>query len=292
MLQQTRVAVVVPYFERFVERFPTVYDLAAACESDVLNAWSGLGYYSRARNLRKAAMLISERGGFPENRDALLLLPGIGDYTAAAIASIAFGKPHAAIDGNALRVLSRIMADGGDIGSPETRARMEAFANELLDRRRAGDFNQAVMELGATVCLPKAPLCNTCPAARHCQAHIEGREQEFPVKLRRTRRAQVHETLYYVERKNEILFWQRNEDSRRLAGFWELPGPRQLKRVMRPDFAGQFSHAIVNTTYHFRIVRASVRSAPAELSWVSKSSLHGLPLSTTAKKALRCVERV
>src|SRR5580704_2585147 len=174
MLQQTRVAAVIPFFERFLTRFPNVPALASAEEQDVLVAWAGLGYYTRARNLQKAAQRIVEAGAFPRNYDAIRALPGIGDYTAAAVASIAFGFPHAAVDGNVRRVLSRITAGAGDI---------QNAADMMLDAKRPGDFNQAMMELGATVCLPKQPLCQVCPVVGFCTAARAGLQNEFPVRL-------------------------------------------------------------------------------------------------------------
>src|SRR6185369_2885080 len=149
---QTRAQAVIPYYHRFLDRFPTVESLAAAAEDDVLALWSGLGYYSRARNLRLAAQQIAATGGFPRDYDAIRALPGIGDYTAAAIASIAFNLPHAVLDGNVLRVVARVENDAADIGSGRTRERFRAVAQSWLDSRQPGLFNQALMELGATVC--------------------------------------------------------------------------------------------------------------------------------------------
>lgn len=290
MLQQTRVAAVLPYYDRFLARFPTVRELAEAREEALLATWAGLGYYSRARNVQKAAVLIQAAGEFPRDYESIRALPGIGDYTAAAVASIAFELPHAAIDGNALRVVSRVMAEPGDIGCKDTRKRIEATANEWLDRKHPGDFNQAVMELGATICLPKSPECSKCPLARYCAAHSSGRTAEYPVKIRKTKRNDVEGTLFYIERGEDILFWRRDEASKRLAGFWELPGPAQLKRVGAVRSVGEFRHTIVNTTFHFRVVSTSVRNVPSGLTWVSKYFLHELPLSTTAKKAMWCLE--
>jgi len=290
MLQQTRVAAVLPYYDRFLTRFPTVRELAEAREDALLGAWAGLGYYSRARNVQKAAALIQAAGEFPRDYGSIRALPGIGDYTAAAVASIAFELPHAAIDGNALRVISRVMAEPGDIGCKQTRKRIEATANEWLDHEHPGDFNQAVMELGATVCLPKSPECSRCPLAQYCAAHSLGRTAEYPVKIRKTKRNDVEGTLFYIERGENILFWRRDEASKRLAGFWELPGPAQLREVGAAKSVGEFRHTIVNTTYHFRVVSTSVRNVPNGLTWVPKSFLHELPLSTTAKKAMWCLE--
>ena len=183
MLQQTRAQAVVPYYERFLARFPTIEALAAAPEAEVLALWAGLGYYSRARNLRRAAQAIA--GAFPRDYESIRALPGIGDYTAAAIASIAFQLPYAVLDGNVLRVVARVENDASDIGNARTRERFRAIAQEWLDPADPGHFNQALMELGATVCLPRNPLCLLCPIASRCRAHAEGATAQVPVKLRK-----------------------------------------------------------------------------------------------------------
>ncbi len=289
MLQQTRVATVMPYYQRFLDRFPTVEALAAAREDEVLVAWAGLGYYSRARNLQKAAREIVTRGSFPREYDAIRELPGIGDYTAAAVASIAFDLPFAAVDGNVLRVLSRLTTDPGDIKAVQTRKRLQEFAHELLDRKRPGDFNQALMELGATVCLPKTPQCAACPIATHCEARKQERTQEFPIRSRVDKHQEVCETLCCIQRRDRILFWRRPDGSKRLAGFWELPLASQLVDARLEKKLGEFRHTIVNTTFCIIVMQASLRRIPAGFEWVSKKNLHEVPLSTTAKKALRCL---
>ena len=291
MLQQTRVAAVLPYYERFLARFPTVGALADAPEQDVLASWAGLGYYSRARNLQRAAREIQRAGQFPSEYHAIRRLSGIGDYTAAAVASIAFDLPHAAVDGNALRVLSRLTAEPGEIGSPGARSRLQGFASELLERNRPGDFNQALMELGATVCLPRTPQCLLCPVSNWCEAHARGRAADFPIRVKQVRREEVLETLCYVERNTRILLWQRPDESRRMAGFWELPRAAQLPRARIENKLGEFRHTIVNTTYCFTVVRASLRAAPPGFGWIANHDLNELPLSTTAKKALRCLTK-
>src|SRR6202171_4578917 len=185
MLQQTRVSAVIPFYEKFTNRFQTVDALAVASEQDLLATWAGLGYYSRARNLQRAARIIMAMGleGFalPRDYESIRALPGIGDYTAAAIASIAFDLPHAVLDGNVIRVLSRVTAESGDIASAPTRGRLAQVATALLHRKHPGDFNQAIMELGATVCLPRDPQCPACPIAVFCEARRTGRQLEFPV---------------------------------------------------------------------------------------------------------------
>ena len=182
MLQQTRVAAVIPYYERFLERFPSVHALAAAPEEEVLRLWSGLGYYSRARNLRKAAQQIVARhsGEFPRTKTEMLELAGIGEYTAAAILSIAFGEKLAVLDGNVARVLARLDATRGDLRGPERWRSLQHRADELLDGEAAGDWNQAMMELGATLCTPRSPQCLHCPVQQFCRARRLGIAAQLP----------------------------------------------------------------------------------------------------------------
>jgi len=193
MLQQTRVAAVIPYYERFLARFPDVSVLAQAPEEEVLRLWSGLGYYSRARNLQKAAQQIVARHGgeFPKDEEAALALPGIGPYTGAAILSIAFGRKHAVLDGNVARVLARLGAIRGDLRESHRWQALQKTAGELLDRKSPGDWNQAVMELGATICTPRAPQCLLCPAAKFCGAKQLGDPESFPEKRKKPEPIQI-----------------------------------------------------------------------------------------------------
>jgi len=286
MLQQTRVAAVLPYYARFLARFPDVQALAGAPEQDLLAAWAGLGYYSRARNLQKAAKNIVERGEFPRDHSSLRALPGVGDYTAAAVSSIAFGLPHAVLDGNVARVLTRLAPELGDIKSDAVRNRLRALAEALLDRKRPGEFNQALMELGATVCLPKRPLCQRCPVRLNCEARKQGLENQLPVRGARPSADQRGQRLLVIEKAGKVLFWQRPAESARLAKFWELPELQQLPTAKVTNYAGAFQHTIVNTTYFVEVSRATVRSRPNGFRWLAKNSLPDLPISTTAKKAL------
>jgi A/G-specific adenine glycosylase len=286
MLQQTRVNAVLPYYERFLERFPSVDALARAPEQDLLAAWAGLGYYSRARNLQKAAIKIANQGRFPTDHEGIRALPGIGDYTAAAVASIAFELPHAAVDGNVLRVMSRVSAEPGEIRSPKTRQRLQAVADRLLSRTRPGDFNQAVMELGATLCLPQNPQCLLCPVSAFCEARRQGRVEEFPVKQRRAAAKEVKKELVIVRQGHALLFWKRPGGSRRMAGFWELPEPAQVPAARTGRTLGQFRHTIVNTNYTFLVLEASAEHPGDGFVWLSPDEIEQAPLSTTAKKAL------
>jgi len=182
MLQQTRVAAVVPYYRRFLTRFPTVRALARARTEEVLKLWAGLGYYSRARNLHRAAkQIVARHGGrFPRELEAALSLPGIGCYTAAAVLSIAYGEPHAALDGNVARVLARLFAVRGDLRAPRRWKKLQDDAQKLLAPHAPGDWNQAMMELGASVCTPKSPRCGECPASRWCRAYELGLAEALP----------------------------------------------------------------------------------------------------------------
>ena len=195
MLQQTRVAAAIPYYERFLQRFPDVHALAATPQEEVLRFWSGLGYYSRARNLQKAAQQVVAKhaGQFPERMDDVLALPGIGNYTAAAILSIAFGKKLAVLDGNVARVLARLDAIHGDIRKSQSWQELQKAADGLLEPKSPGDWNQAMMELGATLCTPKSPQCLLCPVAQFCEGRRLGIAESLPEK--RNKRPTVNVTL-------------------------------------------------------------------------------------------------
>lgn len=186
MLQQTRVDTVIPYFQRFIERFPTIEALADAPEDEVLKCWEGLGYYSRARNLQQAARQVKEQYGgmMPSGKDEVAGLKGVGPYTAGAIRSIAFNIPAPAVDGNVMRVLSRYFLIEEDIMKVRTRTHMEELVMTLIPEGRASDFSQALMELGALVCTPKSPKCLTCPVMHHCAARFEGKEEQLPIKTK------------------------------------------------------------------------------------------------------------
>src|SRR5947209_4681805 len=202
MLQQTRVAAVIPFYERFLERFPNVNSLAAAPEQDLLASWAGLGYYYRARNLQKAAQQVMDAGGFPSTYEGIRQLPGIGDYTAASVASISFDLPHAVVDGNVLRVLSRVLDDDTNIASVTGRKHFSLLAQQLLDRENAGAFNQAVMELGATICVPKNPQCLVCPVGELCRARQRGNQTNRPVKIVARKAAEQKRMLFWIERSD------------------------------------------------------------------------------------------
>jgi len=226
MLQQTRVDTVCPFYDRFLRKFPSLRALAAANRDQVLKAWEGLGYYARARRMHQTARyLLEEHGGrFPRTYQGLLALPGVGPYTAAAIGSLAFGLDVPVLDGNVLRVLSRWLACRSDVTTPAARKFLEARAKNMLPRGRAAEFNEAMMELGALICTPRAPRCAECPMGAVCRARALGIASELPVK--RKRRPIPHKVVGagVVRRKDgRLLIAQRKSDSM-LGGLWEFPG--------------------------------------------------------------------
>jgi A/G-specific adenine glycosylase len=290
MLQQTRVAAAVPYYERFLARFPGIRELASAPEQDLLAEWAGLGYYNRARNMQRAAQAMN--GTFPKTWDEIRKLPGIGDYTAAAVGSIAFGLPHAAVDGNVLRVVARVTNDAGDIGSGKVRKRMSAVAGTLLDRHQPGPFNEAMMELGATVCLPGQPQCLLCPVSGLCEGRKAGRQTELPVKLRKAGKVRIDRTVFVIWHENSLLLWQRPTDAAKLAGFWELPEPEHLAEPVEGILAGRFRHSITNHEYNFTVLLWKEYGVfprcknVVKAAWIACNRLENMALSTTARKAI------
>lgn len=221
MLQQTQVSTVVPYYERFLKKFSSFKALAKAPEGEVLAAWSGLGYYRRARALRRTAeQVVREHGGeLPRDFEALLKLPGLGRYTAAAVGSIALGLKRAAVDGNVRRVVARLFALDGPASNDRS---IERYAERLLAPRRPGDWNQAMMELGATVCTPRAPRCLVCPLQNDCRARGEGRPEAYPKAKKQPAVRQVGEIAVAAMKGGKVLVLQRGEDGA-FAGMWELP---------------------------------------------------------------------
>jgi A/G-specific adenine glycosylase len=229
MLQQTRVETVIPYFQRWMERFPDVFSLAQASLQDVLLSWEGLGYYSRARNLHRAAQVVVDLygGALPQEPVALQKLPGIGAYTAAAIASIAFGRDEPALDGNIRRVLARVFNVDEPARSPSGERRLWELADQNLPRGRAGEFNQALMDLGALVCTPRNPACAGCPLECICQARLLGIQEQRPVGTARVEGPHHTVTAAVIRRAGEVLIARRPMGGL-LGGMWEFPGGKLL----------------------------------------------------------------
>lgn len=243
MLQQTRVDQAEPYYRRFTDAYPTVEALAEADRDDVLLHWEGLGYYARARYLHEAARhVVREHGGrVPDAYDAFRALPGVGPYTAAAVLSIAYDAPHAVLDGNVIRVLTRVFAVDDDASSSRTRRRLQALADALLLEDRPGTFNQAVMELGALVCTPTSPRCATCPLRAVCQARADGDPGAYPVKKKRKPVPHHDVAVGLLFDDAGRLLVQRRPDDAMLGGLWEFPGGKQepgeaLQETCRREF--------------------------------------------------------
>ncbi len=318
MAQQTTLAVVVPYFERFVARFPTLASLAAARDEDGLALWSGLGYYARARNLRRAAVtVVTEHGGaLPPTVEELRRLPGIGPYTAAAVASIAFGARAFALDGNGARVLSRLFGVADPIDRPGTRARLQALGAAEVPEGRPGDFNQAVMELGALVCTPRNPRCDACPVGGLCAARASGSSAALPARSPKPARPIVRVACACITDGARVLLVKRGDGL--LSGTWTLPereldAPADAFAAARA-LAGELgmrptavvSHGVVRQIFTHRDVRAEVfrvqvaaarralrladaprtGEATTELRWLELAGLAAVGLSSFTRKTL------
>ena len=236
MLQQTQVETAIPYYRRFLRRFPSMAALARADLDDVLKLWAGLGYYARARNFHAAAreVVARYRGRLPRDRRRMLDLPGVGPYTAGAVLSIAYHLPEPVVDGNVTRVLCRLFAMDGDPRAAPLRKRLWSLARHLLPRERPGDFNQAIMELGATVCTPAGPACPRCPVARWCAALAQGRQHELPRPRPSKTLPHFHVALGLVWRRRRILITRRPLHVM-LGGLWEFPGGKQEPGESLPD---------------------------------------------------------
>lgn len=311
MLQQTRVETVVSAFERFVELFPSVAAVAAASRDDILAAWSGLGYYRRARQLHDAAKEIAARGVFPSDLEDLRTLPGIGEYTAAAVASIAFGIVVPVLDGNVERVISRRLASARDPHRSTVRAALRSAAAALLDPARPGDSNQALMELGATICLPRAPRCPECPLRDDCLAFRAGAQELYPPPRRRRASERQGHLAAVVERAGRVLLMRRPEGSDVLGGTWEVPWvpvapmapavaaeealrERYGGRWRLGDSAGNIKHAITFRALEVEIRRAELEGVDfvaesVEARWFTRAELRHVPRSSLVQKILRLI---
>lgn len=315
MLQQTQVATVIPYFNRFVKQFPNWKKLAEADEQQVLAAWSGLGYYRRARMLKRAAEVIHQqyKGKLPHDLKALAALPGFGEYTVGAVASIALGLPAPLVDGNVRRVVGRLQAIEGDLSKGEGKEKLWAACRELVDPERPGDFNQALMELGATVCMPQDPMCLICPVFELCQARAMGATDRFSGRIERPTLRAVREValaLFKIEKKKKkLLILQRGEGSS-FSGMWELPrlddreieeeGALTPQKVgfevvrIRPKEANPLGTASSTFTHHKITTELFACSLPPRAAvrrqrhvqhlWVTREQLLELPSSKAQRK--------
>ena len=311
MLQQTQVATVVPYFERFIAAFPDIPTLADAREDDVLRLWEGLGYYRRARQVHKAAGVIVEKhnGMFPRDAKSAGELPGVGRYTAGAILSIAYGAREPILEANTVRLFSRLLAFEGDPTRADARRLLWAMAEALLPRRETGRLNQALMELGSQICLPRDPLCEECPAMALCPTRAAGLQNSIPITKKKPPPEQVREAAVVVRRRGKVLLLRR-DDVGRWAGMWDFPrfaiASRRADAVRREltEKVHKMTGLVVSPKVRLTTIRHSVTRfritlechdakylrrgeaprSPPEMRWLLPTELEAFPLSVTGRK--------
>lgn len=309
MLQQTRVDQARPYFENFITQFPTVFALARADQQQVLKAWEGLGYYSRARNLHAAAKRVAEKldGRLPETYDEIIKLKGIGPYTAAAITSIAFNQPNAVVDGNVIRVLTRYFGIEEDTRSSKTRNLVQEYASELIDHEQPGDFNQALMELGSIVCAPAKPDCENCPVQAGCLAYQTARTDQIPYKSPAKKKPHHQIGVGIIQNENDHVLIALRPNNVMLGGLWEFPGGKQhegehisqtVERELHEELGTTVKafkeFMVLDHTYsHFSITLHAYfctlidgtpkPNASQEIRWVKKSELEQYPFPKANK---------
>ena len=315
MLQQTQVKTVIPYYNRFLSAFPEPETLAEADQQEVLKLWEGLGYYARARNLHRAAReIITHHGGaVPQDLAALKALPGIGDYIAAAVSSIAFGNPHAAVDGNVKRVLARFHKTDLPVNDPASGKVFRKAAEEFLEKSKPGDFNQAMMELGALICKPANPRCHDCPLRQECRAFKEEAVKEYPRRIKRGRIPEYHVAVGVIWKGSRVLITQRKPDGL-LGGLWEFPGGkikdgetpsgaciREINEevslvVETEDRIARIRHAYT----HFKIVMDVFRCiylngriklrGPVDYRWIQLSEIDRFPFPGANRKFIPLIK--
>ncbi|WP_425451991.1 A/G-specific adenine glycosylase [Bacillus taeanensis] len=311
MLQQTRVDTVIPYFNHFIDKFPTIETLAYAEEESVLKAWEGLGYYSRARNLQAAVREVAENygGKVPDSPKEISSLKGVGPYTSGAILSIAYGIPEPAVDGNVMRVLSRILYIWDDIGKPKTRKIFEEAVRALIAEDAASDFNQALMELGATICTPQSPACLLCPVQEHCRAFSEGVEKELPVKSKKKPPKPLPMAAAVLMNEEGKVLIHRRPSEGLLANLWEFPNHETLSQKGEQDaqlvnflseeyevesciddhianFSHVFSHIKWNIAVYTGKLMGEVKEAD-DLKLVNPSELQNYPFPVSHQKIIK-----
>ncbi|HEX9998286.1 MAG TPA: A/G-specific adenine glycosylase [Abditibacterium sp.] len=315
MLQQTTVAAVTPFFERFIARFPDVASLANALESDVLEMWAGLGYYSRARNLHGAAKRVMElhNGQFPTEFDAILALPGVGRYTAGAVASIALGQRKPIVDANVARVLSRVLLIDSDLKTAQNQAKLWDGATQIVevDEVMPREINPALMELGALVCTPKNPRCEVCPVATWCEARAQNRQNEIPFIAPKAAPTPLFDVCAFAQNEHgEVLLRKRGADARWWQSMWELPrvtcdhgetGEAALHKLGAQlslkweigDEIAQFKHGVTRYAITLAVLEARIvhLEASEDVQWFSFEKAHRLALPSSMKSLLKTLEK-
>ncbi len=297
MLQQTTVVTVGPYFHKFIEKWPTVHDLASAIQDDVMHEWAGLGYYARARNLHKCAKVVSEEldGVFPQTQKELEELPGIGGYTSAAVRAIAFNKPANVVDGNIERVMARIYAVTQPM--PDSKPRLKELAAGLADDRedRPGDYAQALMDLGSSVCTPKSPRCMLCPVREMCLGYAQGIADTLPARKAKKAKPQKHGHVYWIENKKGEIAFERRDEKEMLGGMLGLPTSNWIEKSEKIEFKDGYEDKKVFITHsftHFDLKlhiqgSSNIKNAQKDLIWMPKSKLSELGLPTLFKKVVK-----
>lgn len=303
MLQQTRVEAVIPYFNRFMDNFHDIEDLASAPEAQVLKLWEGLGYYSRARNLKKAAKIICEeyQGTFPKKYQDILKLPGIGKYTAGAISSIAFGQPCSAVDGNVLRVITRLEENENDNGDEKFKKQIGERLEEIYPQKKCSEFTQSLMELGAVICIPNGePKCRECPLRQGCGAYLNNTWQKYPMKQKKIKRKKIDKTVLILDTEEKIAVRKRGQQGL-LAGLWELPNidrkmdETEIKKWLKGigiqeqkiEKYKNTKHIFTHLEWNMYCYRVICKEEKGEFEWVSKNELEAMiPLPTAFRKCL------
>jgi A/G-specific adenine glycosylase len=303
MLQQTRVDTVIPFYNRFIEAFPTMKDLADAPEEVLLKQWEGLGYYSRARNLQAGVREVVEsyNSEVPKTRNEISSLKGVGPYTAGAVLSIAYGRPEHAVDGNVMRVLSRVLLIKEDIAKPKTRKVFEEAVTEIIDHEDPSSFNQGLMELGAIICTPTSPKCLLCPVRENCAAFYAGEQNDLPVKTKNKKTKALQYDVYIAQNDNNHLLMQKRPDSGLLANMWQFPMiERSLKELntvpfLEEHFAihytkehdmGTFKHVFSHLTWEMECFAGhAVGDKLAEnCKWLSLEEIKAVPMPVSMLK--------
>ena len=311
MLQQTRVDQAMPYYERFMKLFPTIYHLAEADQQTVLKAWEGLGYYSRARNMHQAAKSVAKdyNGKIPDTWQEVTSLKGIGPYTAAAILSIAYQRPYAVVDGNVIRVITRYFGVRDDVRSAKVKNGIQSFADELIDRQHPGEFNQALMETGATVCTPANPKCSECPLSADCTTYRTAEFDAIPYKSPARKRPHHHIGVGIIQNDNDEVLIALRPDDAMLGGLWEFPGGKQeerdediretIRRELREELGVEvtvneplmslnhaYSHFTITLHAYFcRLVSGIPKpKSSQEIRWVPIQALNDFPFPKANRK--------
>ncbi|MFD1850479.1 A/G-specific adenine glycosylase [Oceanobacillus bengalensis] len=309
MLQQTKVDTVIPYFHRFMERFPTVYDLAKAEEQDVLKAWEGLGYYSRAKNLQAAVkeVVATYNGKVPDDAKELESLKGVGPYTKGAILSIAYNQPVPAVDGNVMRVFSRVLKIEDDIALAKSKKQMEKYLEELISKDDPSSYNQAIMDLGATICTPKSPACLVCPVAEHCRAFQDGVQEVLPIKSKAKKQKKLQYIALLVKNEKDEFLIEKRPNTGLLADLWQFPmievvskeidieseflkqyGLTVRNQQKKGDLKHVFSHLIWELEIHEVETEEKTVTAP-RLRFVKKNDLKTYPFPVSHQNMMKFI---